>query len=502
MTKRLTTLIAPVLAIFIVTVPAWAQKISVDSARHIHYGALDTPAVFPMVIYDFNPNLCGNPANEYQSLLAPLSFDTIIDVVCDSPTDAKNIASVMASHKINLWSTVPWGIGYTGSDPGWVDELAGVPNVTGYFITDEPDVLGGSPGDITLTNDLVAAVKAVDPSALQVTSFNDGSFGGSFPNYGGGPFSRYLGNEITIDVLGNSFWNASPPRSSNGLYDVTRETNVWDQQANSVHPKVPLITDIAFYGPAGNANCYLTRQQTYSEAWTAVANNADGLAWWALGQGETSGGPMCDGGNETFAQLMADLAQETRKVRAIAPTIVSPVDHWYSHTQAESVVQTTGRAGWIFASNLTEDPVTDTFSGLPAGTKVIAYAGNPDGSDRLVCTSCGSGFTDQLPGFVAYAYQVTSSTSASPTPTPTPTPTVQPPAPTPTPTTRPRTPTPTPTAEPPTPTPTPTPSAQRHHHRHWTKRDRWGTKSHPRARAEEASAGNSRGSGDESATSD
>lgn len=68
-------------------------------------------------------------------------------------------------------------------------------------------VLGGTPRDMALTNALAGQVKAVDPTAMGVTSFNDGSFGGSFPNYGASVFSQYQGSEMTIAVLGNSFWN-------------------------------------------------------------------------------------------------------------------------------------------------------------------------------------------------------------------------------------------------------------------------------------------------------
>jgi hypothetical protein len=433
---------------------ALAQKVTIDAERHIHYGS--GPAVFPIVIYDFNANLCNNPANELQ-LLTQLSIDTVIDVVCDGASTAESIAIAMAPYGLHLWSTVPWGIQYTGADPGWVNELADTANVTGYFLTDEPDVLGSTPGDMTLANDLAAQVNAVDPTALGVTSFNDGSFGGSFPNYGGGIFSQYQGSEMTIDVLGNSFWNNSPPRSTNGLYDVTLETNVWDGYANSVFPNKPLITDIAFYGPAGGANCYLTLAQTLSEAWAAVINNTDGLAWWAVGQGETSGGPMCDGTTATYAQLWNGLIQATGTVKDIVPTILSPVSIWYTHTQPESTVQTTGRAGWIFAANLTQNEISDSFNGLPAGSTVIAYAGNSDGSNRTVCTNCGSSFTDSVPGFAAYAYEITGGT---PTPTPTATST---PKSTPAPTTTPVA-TPTPAATPtsvvtPTPVATPTPAA-------------------------------------------
>jgi hypothetical protein len=403
-----------------------------------------------MVLYDFNTNLCDDPVNELQ-LLTQLSIDTVIDVVCDSASSAQNIATAMVPYGLHLWSTVPWGIQYTGNDPGWVNELANTSNVTGYFLTDEPDVLGDTPGDMTLTNNLVKEVKALDPTALGVTSFNDGPFGGSFPLYGGGLFPQYQGSEMTIDVLGNNFWNHTPPRSTNGLYDVTLETSVWDGFANSVFPNTPLITDIAFYGPAANADCYLTLQQTLSEGWAAVINNTDGLAWWAVGQGETSGGPMCDGTNATYTQLWNGLIQATKTIKAVVPTILSPISIWYTHTQPESTIQTTGRAGWIFAANLTQNQISDTFYGLSAGSTVTAYAGNPTGSDRTVCTNCGSSFTDSFTGFTAYAYKITGGT---PTPTPAATPT-----PTPTPVTKPSpTPSPTPTAVP-TPTPMPSPVA-------------------------------------------
>jgi hypothetical protein len=413
---------------------ALAQKVTVDAQRHIHYGT--GPAVFPIVIYDFNANLCDNSANELQ-LLTQLSIDTVIDVVCDSASSAKNIAAAMAPYGLHLWSTVPWGTQYTGNDPGWVNELANTANVTGYFLTDEPDVLGNTPGDLGLDNSLAAQVKAVDPTALGVTSFNDGSFGGSFPNYGGGIFSQYQGSEMTIDVLGNSFWNNSAPRSTNGLYDVTLETKVWDGYANSVFPSKPLITDIAFYGPAGGANCYLTLTQTLSEAWAAVINNTDGLAWWAVGQGETSGGPMCDGTSATYTELWDGLVRATGTIKDIVPTILSPVSVWYTHTQPESTVQTTGRAKWIFAANLTQNKISDSFSGLPVGSTVTAYAGNPDGSDRTVCTNCGSSFTDSFPGFTAYAYEIaggtptstpvaTSTAKSTPAPTATPVATAKP----------------------------------------------------------------------------
>jgi hypothetical protein len=440
---------------FVFVTSALAQKVTIDSTRHIHYGT--GPAVFPIVIYDFNTSLCDNPANELQ-LLTQLSIDTVIDVVCDGSSTAQSIAAAMVPYGLHLWSTVSYGIQYGGNDPASVNELADKADVIGYFLTDEPDVLGGTPGDLTLTNDLASEVKAVDSTALGVTSFNDGAFGGTFPNYGGGPFSQYQGSEMTIDVLGNSFWNNSPPRSTNGLYDVTLETKVWDGYANSVFPTKPLITDIAFYGPAGGANCYLTLPQTLSEAWTAVINNTDGLAWWAVGQGETSGGPMCDGTSATYTELWNRLIQATKVVKSIAPTILSPVSIWYTHSQAESIVQTTGRAGWIFAANLTQNGLSDSFSSLPAGSTVIAYAGNPDGNKRTVCTNCGTSFTDSLPGFTAYAYEITNGTS-TPTPAATVT-TKSTPVPTPEPT---KTSTPKPTVAPtstpkPTATPIPTPT--------------------------------------------
>jgi hypothetical protein len=206
---------------------------------------------------------------------------------------------------------------------------------------------------------------------------------------------------------------------------------VWDGYANSVFPNKPLITDIAFYGPAGGANCYLTLAQTLSEAWAAVINNTDGLAWWAVGQGETSGGPMCDGTTATYTELWNGLIQATGTVKDVVPTILSPVSIWYSHTQPESTVQTIGRAGWIFAANLTQNEISDSFSGLPAGSTVIAYAGNSDGSNRTVCTNCGSSFTDSFPGFTAYAYEITGGTptltpTATSTPKSTPAPTTTP----------------------------------------------------------------------------
>ena len=469
---KLSCFIISGLAFLLFATSALAQKVTIDAQRHIHYGT--GPAAFPMVLYDFNTNLCDDPVNELQ-LLTQLSIDTVIDVVCDSASSAQNIATAMVPYGLHLWSTVPWGIQYTGNDPGWVNELANTSNVTGYFLTDEPDVLGDTPGDMTLTNNLVKEVKALDPTALGVTSFNDGSFGGSFPLYGGGLFPQYQGSEMTIDVLGNNFWNHTPPRSTNGLYDVTLETSVWDGFANSVFPNTPLITDIAFYGPAANADCYLTLQQTLSEGWAAVINNTDGLAWWAVGQGETSGGPMCDGTNATYTQLWNGLIQATKTIKAVVPTILSPISIWYTHTQPESTIQTTGRAGWIFAANLTQNQISDTFYGLSAGSTVTAYAGNPTGSDRTVCTNCGSSFTDSFPGFTAYAYKITGGTP-TPTPaatlTPTPTPVTKPsPTPTPTPTTVPTaTPTAAPTAQPtltptplptqnPTPMPTPEPNA-------------------------------------------
>jgi hypothetical protein len=131
---------------------------------------------------------------------------------------------------------------------------------------------------------------------------------------------QYQGNEITMDVLGGNFWNNSPPRSTNGPYDVTLETNVWDGVSNKVFPNVPLFTDIGFYGPAGGGTCYLTRQQIFSEIWTGVINNTSGLAIWAIGQGETAGGPLCDGNltSATYAQLWGWLIQETSAVKAIA----------------------------------------------------------------------------------------------------------------------------------------------------------------------------------------
>jgi hypothetical protein len=101
----------------------FAQKVIVDAQRHIHY-----------VIYDFNSNLCSNPANELQ-LISQLSIDTVIDVVCDGASTAQNIVSAMVPYGLHLWSTVPWGSLYTGNDPGWVNELGNVPNVTGYFLT-------------------------------------------------------------------------------------------------------------------------------------------------------------------------------------------------------------------------------------------------------------------------------------------------------------------------------------------------------------------------------
>jgi hypothetical protein len=425
---------------------ASAQKVTVDSRRHIHYGT--GPAVFPLVLYDFNSNLCSNPANEL-ALVTQLAIDTVIDVVCDGPAVKTAIAAAMQPYGLHLWSTVAGGISYTGNDPASVDELVSIPNVTGYFLTDEPDVSGNTPSDMTATNELNAQVQAVDPSALRVTSFNDGTFGGTFPDYGGGIFDQYQGSEITMDVLGNNFWNNSPPRSSNGLYDVTLETNVWDGVANQVFPNVPLFTDIGFYGPAGGASCYLTQPQFLSEAWTAIINNTSGLAIWAIGQGETQGGPLCDGKltNATYAQLWGWLIKETNTVEAIASTILSPINIWYTHEEPETTVQTTGRSGWIFAANLTQNPVQDTFSGLPGGSTVTAYAGNVDGSNRTICTNCGSAFTDTLPGFVAYAYQV--SGGATPVPSPTATPTAIPTA----------TPIPTPTVTPiPTPTATPSPT--------------------------------------------
>jgi hypothetical protein len=445
----------------LIATSVFAQKVTVDTQRHIHYGA--GPAVFPIVLYDFNSNLCNNPADEMK-LVTQLSIDTVIDVVCDGSSVATNIAIAMRPYGLNLWSTVAGGISYTGTDPASVNELAGVANVTGYFLTDEPDVSGNTPTDMTATNALNTQVKAVDPTALRVTSFNDGTFGGTFPNYGGGIFDQYQGSAITMDVLGNSFWNNSPPRSTNGLYDVTLETNVWDGVANEVFPNVPLFTDIGFYGPSAGASCYLTQQQFLSEAWTAIINNTSGLAIWAIGQGEVNGGPLCDGNltSATYNQLWGGLIEDTALVKAIAPTILSPVKIWYSHAEPEATVQTTGRTGWIFASNLTQVSVLDTFSGLTPGSTVTAYAGNSDGSNRTICTNCGSSFSDTLPGFVAYAYQVTSGGASTPTPTTTSTP-----APTASATPGPSvTPTPTPTSTPrssPSPSPTPNPKGRRHH---------------------------------------
>jgi hypothetical protein len=445
---------------------ASGQKITIDANRHIHYGPLSAPAAFPIVLYDFNSNLCSNPANEL-SLVSQLSVDTVVDVVCDSASSAQMIANAMKPLGLHLWSTVPWGVGYSGGDPGFVNELSTMTNVTGYFVTDEPQTLS----DMSAVNSLNNTLAAIDPTALRVTSFNDATFGGAFPNYGGGPFDLYNGNEITMDVLGNGPWNDRLPRSSNGLYDVTWETRVWDSQANSIFPNIPLITDIAYYGPPGNttgdANCYLTLPQTLSEAWAAVVNNTDGLAWWAIGQGETGGADMCDGSTFTYAQVWDLLVKATATVHNIQDVILSPVRGWYTHSEPESVIQTNGRANWIFASNITENPVTDTFSGLTAGMTVTAYAGNADGTDRTVCTNCGTRFTDTLPGFTAYAYKVSS--ASTPTPTPSPTPTVMS---TPTPTS---TPIPTPSS---TPTVMPTATPTQRHHGRPTPTPRTGSRRH------------------------
>jgi hypothetical protein len=182
---KLSGLLMSALSLLLFATSAFAQKVTIDAQRHIHYGA--GPAVFPIVLYDFNSNLCNDPVNEMQ-LVTQLSIDTVIDVVCDGSDVATNIASAMQPYGLHLWSTVSEGISYTGNDPASVNELVGIPNVTGYFLDDEPDVFGNTPLDMTLTNALGAQVEAVDPTALRVTSFNDGTFGGTFPNYGGGIF--------------------------------------------------------------------------------------------------------------------------------------------------------------------------------------------------------------------------------------------------------------------------------------------------------------------------
>jgi hypothetical protein len=152
------------LALLVCSTSVSAQKVSVDAERHDHYGT--GPAVFPIVIHDSNSNLCSNPVNEFQ-LLSRLSIDTVIDAVCDGSSTAQNIASAMVPYGLDLWSTVVSGFQYTG-DPGWVNELVNNPNVTGYFLKDEPDVLRSTPGDMTLANNLDSKIKAVDPTALGV----------------------------------------------------------------------------------------------------------------------------------------------------------------------------------------------------------------------------------------------------------------------------------------------------------------------------------------------
>src|ERR1700685_3494154 len=110
-----------VLGSFVFVTSALAQKVTIDSTRHIHYGT--GPAVFPIVIYDFNTSLCDNPANELQ-LLTQLSIDTVIDVVCDGSSTAQSIAAAMVPYGLHLWSTVSYGIQYEGNDPASVNELA------------------------------------------------------------------------------------------------------------------------------------------------------------------------------------------------------------------------------------------------------------------------------------------------------------------------------------------------------------------------------------------
>jgi len=428
-------------------------KAWVDSNHHINYGC--SGPTFPVVIYDTNSTLCADPSSEL-SALAQGSFDTLIDIACGDSATAENIVNDLPNGW-HLWSTVSNGVGYSGSDPGLAAELASFVGLsgataTGYYVCDEPQ----TSNDIGTCNNLNNAILNLDPESLPNSTFNDGTFGGGYPNYGGGPFSNFTGNLLAVDPYGNNWWNTQRPESQ-GFYDFTSEVKTWLRFATATFPNKAIGVFTAFY----NGSCFPSKREMYDAMWSGILNGADYAGYWAYGQ-QVDNATMCDGSPpESAAQEWADATDMINHFSAIKDVFIQPnvggIVTAASQSRASidyAVRRRTEGTYWIFVSNYTSSPLSETFDLNTSYPSVVSYAVNSDSSDRTICSSC-SNFTDVIPYFGSRVYELSGTSNPTPTPTPSPIPT---PTPAPTPTVT-ASPTPTPTITP-TPTPTPTPAVK------------------------------------------
>jgi hypothetical protein len=380
--------------------PAGSAKAWVDANNHINYGR--GGPTFPVVIYDMN----ANPILDIPALLLT-SFDTFIPIAIGSAIDAEAFVNALPLDR-HLWSVVPNGVGYTGSDPGFPAELESFiglksANVTGYYVCDEPQTAS----DIATCNGLTNTVLGIDSGSLPNSTFNDATFGGGYPNYGGGPFTNFTGKVLAVDPYGNNSWNLGRPES-NGHYDFTSEVKTWMNFATAAFPNDAVGCFTAFY----NGSCFPSKREMYDAMWSCIVNDADYAGLWAYGR-QVSGAASCDGSpTETATQRWADATEMINHFAAIKDVFIQPPAAAVSGaTQPQSVIgwRALSRSDgtvWIFASNYTSSAVTETFTLSGTWGSIVAYADKSDSKDRTVCGSNCAGFTDSFPLFSSHVYRL------------------------------------------------------------------------------------------------
>ena len=381
------------------TAKAW-----VDTNNHVNYGG--GGPTFPVVIYDMN----ANPINDVPAL-ALTSFDTLIGIKVGSVADEQDLVNALPG--THVWSVVPNGVKYVGTDPGFPAELRNFiggskGNVTGYYVCDEPQTAS----EIATCNGLTNSVRGIDSGSLPNSTFNDATFGGGYPNYGGGSFTNFISKVLAVDPYGNNSWNVQRPES-NGHYNFTSEVKTWLSFAIAAFPNSAVGCFTAFY----NGACFPTKREMYDAMWSCIVNNADYAGLWAYGE-QVSGASSCDGSpSETAAQRWADATEMINHFAAIKDVFIQPPAAAVSSvTQPQSVIgwralQRTDGTVWIFASNYTSSAVNDTFTLSGAWGSIVAYADNSDSSDRVICMqpldpqNCTT-FTDSFPLFSSHVYKL------------------------------------------------------------------------------------------------
>jgi hypothetical protein len=380
--------------------PTGSAKAWVDANNHINYGR--GGPTFPVVIYDMNPN----PIIDIPELLLA-SFDTFIPIAIGSAIDAEAFVNALPLDR-HLWSVVPNGVGYTGSDPGFPAELESFiglksANVTGYYVCDEPQTAS----DIATCNSLTNTALSIDSGSLPNSTFNDATFGGGYPNYSGGPFANFAGKVLAVDPYGNNSWNLLRPESK-GHYDFTSEVKTWMNFATAAFPNQAVGCFTAFY----NGSCFPSKREMYDAMWSCIVNDADYAGLWAYGR-QVSGAASCDGSpSETAAQRWADATEMINHFAAIKDVFIQPpVAAVSGVTPPQSVIgwralpRSDGTV-WIFASNYTSSAVDATFTLSGTWGSIIAYADKSDSSNRKVCSSNCAGFNDSFPLFSSHVYKL------------------------------------------------------------------------------------------------